>query len=226
MKQEEHELQLQLDQLDASISSYQKDTKDLKERLAALEEEEEMNWRRFNAEMMLNSEKERQVQKQSIQMKQLEARIEQLHHTSVLNEVFRINQEGEIASINGFRMGKLDSHGKMLWDEQNAAMGQCTLLLWHIQKSMPMQKYKLLPMGMFSRIERVEGGGAVQESLELFYTPSDSSILLGGGRLWGYKRYDHALCLFIDCLDAVLEGAKSKDFIKPPFKYLFFHVKG
>jgi hypothetical protein len=114
--------------------------------------------------------------------------------------IFLPRFDGHFGTINGLRLGRLPAI-PVDWNEINAAWGY-TLLLLHILavrqrfsfvkwvwgfggepkasgSLSPPLRYRLVPTGSYSRLERVEDGKA----LPLYYTPS--SFKLFADRRWG-----------------------------------------
>jgi beclin len=89
------------------------------------------------------------------------------------------------------------------WAEINAAWGQTLLLLHTIARKLDykFENYRLVPMGSFSRIERVSGDKA---SYELY----GSGHM---GRLLHNRRFDFGMVAFIDCLKCLMDYIKTQD---------------
>lgn len=111
----------------------------------------------------------------------------------------------------------------MEWAEINAAWGQTLLLLYTVARKLDYTfegqvpllpdhtlrtdsrgRYRLMPMGSFSRIERT--------------TPTDKATyeLYGSGdlhlgRLLHNRRFDFAMVAFLDCLKQLVDYVKSQD---------------
>ncbi|KAI9592719.1 autophagy protein Apg6-domain-containing protein [Syncephalis fuscata] len=83
--------------------------------------------------------------------------MERLQKTNVFNDAFHISHDGPFGTINGFRLGRLSSQ-PIEWTEINAAWGLTVLLLQTICNKLNFQlkKYKLVPLGSFSRIDMIE----------------------------------------------------------------------
>ena len=79
-----------------------------------------------------------------------------LKRTSVLNDLFYIDSYDQFGTINGLRLGRLETE-LVPWEEINAAWGQCVLLLSSLAKRIGFQsaKYILYPMGSFSRLAEI-----------------------------------------------------------------------
>lgn len=63
--------------------------------------------------------------------------------------------------------------------------------------------YRLVPMGSFSRIERISGDKATYE----LHGSGDLHL----GRLLHNRRFDFAMVAFLECLKQIIDWAKSQD---------------
>jgi beclin len=63
--------------------------------------------------------------------------------------------------------------------------------------------YRPIPMGSFSRIERIGGDKAVYE----LYGSGDLHV----GRFLHNRRFDFAMVAFLDCLRQLMEWVKAQD---------------
>ncbi|KAJ3300076.1 Beclin-1 [Borealophlyctis nickersoniae] len=129
--------------------------------------------------------------------------LEKLKKTNVYNDTFRIWHDGPFGTINGFRMGRLPQQ-PVEWSEINAAMGQALLLLDTLANKLnfTFKTYRLVPMGSFSRIEKIEGDKAVYE----LYGSGDLK-----GMLFWNRRFDNALVAFLNCLQQLGDQAEQQD---------------
>ncbi len=95
-----------------------------------------------------------------------------LKRTNVYDDTFHISYDGHFGTINGFRLGKLQSLN-VEWTEINAALGQVVLLLHTIarQCNFKFSKYKLMPMGSFSKVGKKDDNSTPNE----LYASSSSS---------------------------------------------------
>ncbi|KAJ2451071.1 autophagy protein [Coemansia sp. RSA 2336] len=130
----------------------------------------------------------------------LAAQLTQLQRTNVYNDVFNITVSDGVASINGFRLGGRSTHN-VEWAEINTAWGQSLLLLQTVARKLEYEfvGYRLIPMGAFSRIERLSEEG-VGVTLELF---GSGDLYLG--RLFQSRRFDAAMVAFLACLDQIAQ---------------------
>lgn len=100
-----------------------------------------------------------------------------------------------------------------MWDEINAAWGQTVLLLQTLATNCDFSffKYRLVPMGSFSRIIKRDDEKVVFD----LYCPSD----IGFGRLFGYGTFDKGMAAFIECVRELQEHVKAMDpGFSPPYR--------
>ncbi|KAJ2355335.1 autophagy protein, partial [Coemansia sp. RSA 2618] len=141
----------------------------------------------------------------------LAAQLTQLQRTNVFNDVFNIAVHDGVASINGFRLGGRSSPHNVEWAEINTAWGQALLLLQTVARKLAYEfvGFRLIPMGSFSRIERVEqddvgDAGPTPVTLELF---GSGDLYLG--RLFQNRRFDAAMVAYLACLDQIAQVIMS-----------------
>ncbi|ORY07460.1 APG6-domain-containing protein [Basidiobolus meristosporus CBS 931.73] len=183
----------------------------LKEELSALEQEaqqinemEESYWQEYN-EFQIQLQ-EFQNERDSVNLKyDHDAReLERLQKTNVYNDTFNIGHDGHFGTINGFRLGRLPNQA-VEWSEINAAWGQTVLLLYTIANKLrfKFKTYRLVPLGSFSRIEKIDGDRASYE----LYGSGDLHI----GRLLQNRRFDNAMVAFLSCLQQLGDFAEQQD---------------
>ncbi|ORX74271.1 hypothetical protein DL89DRAFT_264191, partial [Linderina pennispora] len=118
--------------------------------------------------------------------KKLSAQLMQLQRTNVYNDIFNISVVDNIANINGFRLG---GRGSVEWDRDQC----CTVAR---KLNYEFLDYRLIPMGGFSRIERLTDGAA----FELFGT-GDQYF----GRLFQSRKIDSGMVAYLACLDQIAQ---------------------
>ncbi|KAI9354105.1 autophagy protein Apg6-domain-containing protein [Zopfochytrium polystomum] len=182
VKEELTSVESELKDLEAAEASYWNDVNILQEQMKALEDE-----------------RDSVTLKYEYAMKQLE----RLEKTNVYNDTFRIWHDGPFGTINGFRLGRLPNQ-PVEWSEINAALGQTMLLLDTLATKLgfTFKTYKLVPMGSFSRIEKIEGDKAVYE----LYGSGDLS-----GILFWNRRFENGLVAFLNCLQQLGDFAAEQD---------------
>ncbi|AOA61892.1 Vacuolar protein sorting-associated protein 30 [Komagataella phaffii CBS 7435] len=80
--------------------------------------------------------------------------LDNLRKVNVFNDAFNISHDGQFGTINGLRLGTLDSK-RVSWYEINAALGQVVLLLFTLlsRLELELKHYKIFPIGSTSKIE-------------------------------------------------------------------------
>ncbi|KAG0254743.1 autophagy protein 6 [Actinomortierella ambigua] len=175
----------------------------LEEEAAELDKEEERYWQECNefqiALQAFHDERDSLNLKYDYDTRQLE----KLHKANVYNDTFCISQDGSFATINGFRLGRLPDQ-PVDWPEINAAWGQ-TLLLLHTaanKLNFTFKTYKLVPLGSFSRIDKIEGDKASYE----LYGSGDYAL----GRMFMNRRFDQAMVAYLNCLQQLCDYAQQE----------------
>ncbi|KAF9357314.1 autophagy protein 6 [Mortierella sp. AD094] len=172
----------------------------LEQESLALDKEEESYWQECNefqlALQAFHNERDSVNLKYDYDSRQLE----KLHKTNVYNDTFCIGHDGHFATINGFRLGRLPTQ-PVDWLEINAAWGQTLLLLHTIANKLnfTFKTYRLVPLGSFSRIDKIEGDRASYE-------------LYGSGelRMFLNRRFDNAMVAFLNCLQQLGDYAEQQ----------------
>ncbi|KAF9990844.1 autophagy protein 6 [Mortierella antarctica] len=204
--------QIQLDE-DSSIQALreiEEQHKAVREEIALLEQEsleldkeEERYWQECNEFQMalqtFHNERDSVNLKYDYDSRQLE----KLHKTNVYNDTFCIGHDGHFATINGFRLGRLPTQ-PVDWPEINAAWGQTLLLLHTIANKLNFEfkTYRLVPLGSFSRIDKIEGDRASYE----LYGSGEFAI----GRVFLNRRFDNAMVAFLNCLQQLGDYAEQQ----------------
>ncbi|KJZ77316.1 hypothetical protein HIM_03040 [Hirsutella minnesotensis 3608] len=153
-------LEQEKDALDEEILALEEESKQM-------DKEEEAFWRERNefATRMADFQAERDsINAKYSNDSQL---LEKLQRSNVYNDTFCISHDGNFATINGLRLGRL-SNKPVDWSEINAAWGHALLLLVTVADKLnfKFQGYDPQPMGSTSRIVRYD-------------TPSPASSRLG-----------------------------------------------
>lgn len=117
------------------------------------------------------------------QIKNTAEQLERLKYTNVMDDGFPISSDGHFGTICGFRLGKLPSQA-IDWAEMSAGFGQVVLLIQTLSKQLGCKftKYRLLPLGSFSRMAKIDDPSNTYE----LYGSQD--VILG--RLFWYRRFD------------------------------------
>ncbi|KAI8149259.1 autophagy protein Apg6-domain-containing protein [Fennellomyces sp. T-0311] len=182
-----------------------KEMEELEAEMKALEDREQQFWEQYNDyELKLENF---QNERASINLKYDHdvKQYERLQKTVVYNDAFCISQEGPFGTINGFRLGRISSQ-PVEWSEINAAWGQTLLLLYTVAHKLKFQfhTYRLVPMGSFSRVEKVDGDTVVP--YELY-----GSNEFGLNRVFLNRRLDHAMFAILNCLKQLTDFAEERD---------------
>ncbi|KAI9478225.1 MAG: autophagy protein Apg6-domain-containing protein [Benjaminiella poitrasii] len=219
-KEEEEELEKQVDELKLAEQEASEELRKLEEEeekldkeLEALENEmkeldrqEEEFWETTNEYQI--SLQNFQNERDSINLKYDHdvKQYERLQKTVVYNDAFCISQDGSFGTINGFRLGRTHAH-PVEWNEINAAWGQTLLLLYTVANKLKFQfkTYRLVPMGSFSRIEKVDGDSMISYEL---YGSGDFGI---NKMFFLNRRFDHAMVAVLNCLKQLTDYAESRD---------------
>ena len=91
-------------------------------------------------------------------------------------------------------------------------------MIHYINMLLMKYSYRLVPMGSFSRIEKINGD---KSSYEL-YGSGDLHL----GRLLHNRRFDFAMVSFLDCLRQAMESVKSQDHsVDFPHLYVIFLIR-
>lgn len=182
----------------------QKQLQQMQEESATLDAFEARLWRdsqEFDLSLSQIS-KEQNSLKQAVQTDKV--LLTRLKRINVYDDAFHISHDGHFATINGFRLGRLQSQ-EIEWVEMNAGFGQVVLLLHTLSHQVGCQitKYKLIPMGSFSKIAKAADPLTAYE----LYGSSDLSL----GRLFWYRRFDTALSWLLESVKELCEFAQKAD---------------
>ncbi|KDQ07199.1 hypothetical protein BOTBODRAFT_167285 [Botryobasidium botryosum FD-172 SS1] len=184
-------------ELEAELAELEREEK-------ALEEEEAEFWKQHSENLIKAHDQEAQLSSLRSSYRTATQELTKLSRTNVYNDAFCIGVDGVFATINGLRLGRVG--GVVVeWSEINAAWGQALLLLYTIARKLnyTFENYRLVPMGSFSRIERLQGDKGTYE----LYGSGD----LHFGRLLHNRRFDYAMVFFLDCLRQIMEHVKAID---------------
>ncbi|KAI7878950.1 APG6-domain-containing protein [Lichtheimia hyalospora FSU 10163] len=204
LKEAEKEALAELTKVQGEHELVQQELEELERELKALDDREERFWEQYNDyEIKLENF---QNERDSINLKYDHdvKQYERLQRTVVYNDAFCISQDGPFGTINGFRLGRLSSH-PVEWSEINAACGQTLLLLYTVANKLKFQfkTYRLVPMGSFSRVEKVDGD--IVNSYELYGSE------IGLSRMFLNRRFDHAMEGMLNCLKQLTDFAEERD---------------
>ncbi|KAJ3196863.1 autophagy protein 6, partial [Dinochytrium kinnereticum] len=203
LKEREESALRVLRDLEAEANSLNEELKSVENELKDLDDAEISYWHDVNRLQSQLGSYENERDSITLKFDYASSQLEKLKKTNVYNDTFRIWHDGPFGTINGFRMGRLPTTS-VDWTEINAAMGQSLLLLDTLATKLGFvfKTYRLVPMGNFSRIEKVDGDKAVYE----LYGTGD----LAGILFWN-RRFDNALVAFLNCLQQLGDFAEQKD---------------
>lgn len=179
-----------------------------REREKRLKEEEEAYWRDFNEhqqKMLHFKDEQKSLQ---YQLHYTTEQLNRLKKTNVLNSAFHIWHNGHFGTINGLRLGRLQTV-QVDWTEINAAWGQTAFLLSTLARhsGVTFEHYKLVPYGNQSFIEPLDGK---KKTLPLY---SSASF-----RIFTDTKFDLAMVAFLDCLNQLkghIENNSKPHFMLP-----------
>ena len=132
-----------------------------------------------------------------------EREIQRLRSVDVLSDLFSLELDAPIATINGLRLGR-QAGATVEWSELNAALGQVVLLLHTLARlHLPggaFQQHVLVPHGSLCRVyARKEP----QKVYELFGSGRFGGSFFGAGRL------DRAQAMLLACVGEVVAHAMA-----------------
>ncbi|KAI8996809.1 autophagy protein Apg6-domain-containing protein [Pilobolus umbonatus] len=205
LKIAEEEANVELSKLKQEENALNHELESLENEMNELERRKEGFWEKSNEyQMSLQSFRN---ERDSINLKYDHdvKQYERLQKTVVYNDAFCISHDGPFGTINGFRLGRLHTH-PVDWNEVNAAWGQTLLLLYTVANKLKFQfkNYRLIPMGSFSRVEKIDGDSVL--SYELY--GSGDFVL---NRMFLNRRFDHAMVAVLNCLKQLTDFAEEKD---------------
>lgn len=164
------------------------------------QQQEDRYWTEFNQFQLQHQlfEQERDALQKKIA--HVSRELDRLNSANVFNDAFHIWYEGHFGTINNFRLGKLPTQN-VEWNEINAAWGQAALLLYTLAryKQFTFSRYRIIPMGSFSKIEVTDGVTNVYE------------LYGGGGALFWSSRFDKAMVSFLQCIKELADDIAKKD---------------
>lgn len=229
LEQEVQEYQAGESELDAELEKLQKEEELLRAKLLKTEEnrkliahqmeeqrerekrlkaEEDAYWRDFNEhqqKMLHFKDEQKSLQ---YQLHYTTEQLNRLKKTNVLNSAFHIWHNGHFGTINGLRLGRLQTV-QVDWTEINAAWGQTAFLLSTLARhsGVTFERYKLVPYGNQSFIEPLDGKKKI---LPLY---SSASF-----RIFTDTKFDLAMVAFLDCLNQLkchIENNSKPHFLLP-----------
>jgi len=127
----------------------------------------------------------------------IESEYKRLQQRVSLPLMFDIWFDGEFGTINGLRLGRLDPKSmiRVEWEEVNAALGHCCLLLSLIaqKRKFSFGTYRLVPSASTSKIIETEYG----KQHDLYYT-LPRNLLSFNQAIRCFLACVHEMCLFVE----------------------------
>ena len=193
LRQEEERLKEKLKSTERKRSDVAAEMERQRERERTLKAEEQSYWESFNEyqrEVLQFREEQRSL---DYQLQYMTEQLDRLKKTNVLNSAFHIWHNGHFGTINGLRLGRLQTV-PVEWSEINAALGQAALLLVTLARNAgaTFLCYKVVPYGNQSFVEVLEGKKKNQ------HLPLYSSA---GLRIFADSKFDLGLVAYLDCLN-------------------------
>ena len=192
LREEEEKLKEKLRNTERKRSEIAAELERQREREKRLKEEEQTYWENFNEyqrQVLQFGEDQRSV---DYQLQYMSEQLDRLKKTNVLNSAFHIWHNGHFGTINGLRLGRLQTV-PVEWSEINAALGQAALLLVTLARNAgaTFVRYKVVPYGNQSFVDVLEGKKKSQ------HLPLYSSA---GLRIFADSKFDLGLVAYLDCL--------------------------
>lgn len=146
--------------------------------------------------------------------------LEKLRKTNVYNDTFNISHDGPFGTINGLRLGSLDSC-RVPWQEINAALGHLVLLMATVSARLnfKLQGYRLRPMGSTSKIEKYDRDLANPAKPQITVLELYSSGEYQIERLFTHSKLDNAMVALLNVVSQIANKLKELDpNIELPYK--------
>lgn len=206
LRKDEELLRAKLLKAEENRKQISREMEEQREREKRLKREEEVYWRDFNEhqQKMLHFKDEQKSLQYRLQY--TTEQLNRLKKTNVLNSAFYIWHNGHFGTINGLRLGRLQTV-QVDWTEINAAWGQTAFLLSTLARhsGITFERYRLVPYGNQSFIEPLDGK---KKTLPLY----------SSARIFTDTKFDVAMVAFLDCLNQLkshIENNSKPNFMLP-----------
>ncbi|RPA81349.1 APG6-domain-containing protein [Ascobolus immersus RN42] len=215
LSMEEEEALRALEETERENEAVKEEIRRLEEESRQLDEEETEFWRSRNEFSLDLEEFQNERDSVNLQYDHDSKQLERLQRTNVYNDTFCIGHDGYFGTINGLRLGRLPNQ-QVDWAEINAAWGQTCLLLATISEKLnfTFRNYRLLPLGSYSRIEKIEPPVSASSSVPA-PKPTAYDLFSSGdlplGRVFYHRRFDTGMVCFLECLRQLGEFVESRD---------------
>lgn len=208
LRQTEVELKARLMKTEGQRMEIVKEREVQEQREAKLKEEEQVYWKEFNQHQQKMLEFKDDQMSVQFQLHYTTEQLNRLKKTNVLNSTFHIWHNGHFGTINGLRLGRLQTV-PVEWAEINAAWGQTVFLLTTLARftGIEFERYRLVPYGNQSFLEPLEG----KRKLLPLYSSA-------GLRIFTDSKFDAAMVGFLDCMNQLklhIEKTSQPHFILP-----------
>ena len=193
LRLEEERLKEKLKSTESKRSEIAAELARQREREKRLKEEEQSYWESFNEYQRRVLQFQDEQRSVDYQLQYMTEQLDRLKKTNVLNSAFHIWHNGHFGTINGLRLGRLQTV-PVEWSEINAALGQAALLLVTLARhaGATFVRYSVVPYGNQSFVHVLEGKKKKQ------HLPLYSSA---GLRIFADSKFDLGLVAYLDCLN-------------------------
>eukprot|EP00960_Hanusia_phi_P070820 767408-Hanusia_phi.AAC.2 len=209
-EEEERRLMAKVQALEEERISLRRKMSEIEQKAVLLEEMHNCYWRDYNELQLQLRSTDRDSLKRK--MEAAASQLEMLNKTNVINDAFHISHNDVYGTINGFRLGSIQTQ-PVEWDEINAAWGQTTLLLQTLASNwdFTFPHFRLVPMGSFSRIIKRDDDKCIYD----LFCASD----IGLSRIFGFGSFDKGMAAFLECVRALQDHVKGIDpTFSPPYR--------
>lgn len=220
LKRQEEELLEELISLEKEKSGLDDQIKAVQDEIEEIELEEQNFFKEENKKELevRNFLKERDTIKAEYEFNL--SQLDKLRKTNVYNDTFNISHDGPFGTINGLRLGSLDSC-KVPWQEINAALGHLVLLMATVSARLnfKLQGYRLKPMGSTSKIEKYERNLSNPDKPKVTVLEVYSSGEYQIERLFTHAKLDNAMVALLEIISQIANKLKELDQnIELPYK--------
>lgn len=225
-RKEEAAAILELENLERQKNALEGDVAELDRQSKDLDAEEAKFWQERNAFTTTLTELQDHRDSVNLRYEQDRTLLERLQRTDVYKDTFKISHDGNYATINGLRLGRV-SEPLVDWAEINAAWGVALLLLDTLAEKLDytFRGYRLHPLGSTSSIEKLSESASTSPSATRVSTNSVKSNSASTGSdsakqhtekpeflplhrgehlpivsNFIHRRFDQAMVAFLECL--------------------------
>ena len=208
LRRTEQELKARLKKTEDQRKKIAAEKKEQDKREEKLKEEEQVYWQDFNQHQHKMLQFKDEQMSAQYQLHYTTEQLNRLKKTNVLNSTFHIWHNGHFGTINGLRLGRLQTV-PVEWTEINAAWGQTVFLLSTLARftGVEFERFRLVPYGNQSFLEPLEG----KRKLLPLYSSA-------GLRIFTDSKFDAAMVAFLDCMNQLkshIEKTSQPHFMLP-----------